>query len=59
MAVAVKFLVLLAKRKMVSVVAMLPLWDFSQGFASYEKIFLHLYYAAYGAKGALGYPIKL
>lgn len=43
----------------VSVVAMLPLWDFSQGYASYQKIFLHLYYAAYGAKGALGYPIKL
>ncbi len=43
----------------VSVVAMLPLWDFSQGDASFQKIFLHLYYAAYAAKGALGYPIKL
>lgn len=42
----------------VSVVALLPLWDFTKGEASFLTCFLHMYYAAYAAKGALGYPIK-
>ncbi|CCH51878.1 D-alanyl-D-alanine carboxypeptidase Short=DD-carboxypeptidase [Fibrisoma limi BUZ 3] len=41
----------------VSVVAMLPLWDFSRGIDSFDTCFFHMYYAAYAAKGALGYPI--
>jgi D-alanyl-D-alanine carboxypeptidase len=41
----------------VSVVAMLPLWDFTRGEDSFLTCFLHMYYAAYAAKGALGYPI--
>lgn len=43
----------------VSVVAMLPLWDFSKGNASFITCFRHMYYAGYAAKSALGYPIKL
>lgn len=46
----------------VSVVAMLPLWDFTKGDKGEESFltcFLHMYYAAYAAKGALGYPIQL
>lgn len=43
----------------VSVVAMLPLWDFRKGEILPEACFLHMYYAAYAAKAALGYPIKL
>ncbi|WP_229310776.1 serine hydrolase domain-containing protein [Larkinella arboricola] len=42
----------------VSIVAMLPLWDFSRGEASFLTCFRHMYYAGYAAKGALGYPIK-
>lgn len=42
----------------VSVVAMLPLWDFVRGQPSFETCFRHMYYAGYAAKGALGYPIK-
>lgn len=41
----------------VSVIALLPLWDFSKGEASFDTCFFHMYYAAYAAKGALGYPI--
>ena len=41
----------------VSVVAMLPLWDFTKGEESFLTCFRHMYYAAYAAKGALGYPI--
>lgn len=45
----------------VSVVAMLPLWDLSIGkgedSVSFLACFQHMYYAAYAAKGALGYPI--
>ncbi|WP_246202408.1 serine hydrolase domain-containing protein [Spirosoma agri] len=43
----------------VSVVAMLPLWDFTKGEDSFLTCFRHMYYAAYAAKGALGYPIQL
>ncbi|WP_405511749.1 serine hydrolase domain-containing protein [Spirosoma sp. KNUC1025] len=42
----------------VSVVAMLPLWDFPNGQIAPETCFRHMYYAAYAAKGALGYPIS-
>lgn len=42
----------------VSVIALLPLWDFSKGIDSFDTCFFHMYYAAYAAKGALGYPIK-
>lgn len=42
----------------VSVVALLPLWDFTRGIDSFDACFFHMYYAAYAAKGALGYPIK-
>ena len=42
----------------VSVTALLPLWDFSRGEHSFDVCFFHMYYAAYAAKGALGYPIK-
>jgi D-alanyl-D-alanine carboxypeptidase len=41
----------------VSVVAMLPLWDFVRGQASFNTCFYHMYYAGYAAKRALGYPI--
>ena len=44
----------------VSVVALLPLWDFTKGDKGEESFltcFRHMYYAAYAAKGALGYPI--
>lgn len=41
----------------VSVVALLPLWDFTKDEETFIICFLHMYYAAYAAKGALGYPI--
>ncbi|MBC3787791.1 serine hydrolase domain-containing protein [Spirosoma utsteinense] len=40
-----------------SVVAVLPLWDYTKGFDTFLTCFLHMYYASYAAKGALGYPI--
>ena len=46
----------------VSVVAMLPLWDYTQGppsgLVSFEKCFTAMYDAAYAARSALGYPGK-
>jgi D-alanyl-D-alanine carboxypeptidase len=45
----------------VSVVAMLPLWDYTQGKdgrVSFEKCFTAMYDAAYAARSALGYPGK-
>lgn len=45
----------------VSVVAMLPLWDLTQGpkgDISFEKCFTAMYEAAYAARAALGYPGK-
>ena len=45
----------------VSVVAMLPLWDYTQGkdgLISFEKCFRAMYDAAYAARSALGYPGK-
>ena len=45
----------------VSVVAMLPLWDLTQGpngDTSFEKCFTAMYDAAYAARAALGYPGK-
>ncbi len=45
----------------VSVVAMLPLWDLTQGRngnTSFEKCFSAMYDAAYAARSALGYPGK-
>ncbi len=46
----------------VSVVAMLPLWDYTQGLpdglVSFEKCFSAMYDAAYSARAALGYPGK-
>lgn len=46
----------------VSVVAMLPLWDYTQGppdgLVSFEKCFSAMYDAAYAARVALGYPGK-
>ena len=45
----------------VSVVAMLPLWDLTQGpngNTSFEKCFSAMYDAAYAARSALGYPGK-
>jgi D-alanyl-D-alanine carboxypeptidase len=45
----------------VSVVAMLPLWDLTQGpngNTSFEKCFTGMYDAAYAARSALGYPGK-
>ncbi|GAB3942318.1 serine hydrolase domain-containing protein [Spirosoma harenae] len=42
----------------VSVIILLPLWDFSKGEASFETCFRHMYNAGYAAKGALGYPSR-
>ncbi|GAB3280722.1 serine hydrolase domain-containing protein [Larkinella harenae] len=45
----------------ISVVAMLPLWDLTQGpngDTSFEKCFNSMYDAAYAARAALGYPGK-
>lgn len=46
----------------VSVVAMLPMWDLTQGRngdISFQKCFTAMYDAAYAARAALGYPGKL